>query len=212
MKTKVKEIPKDNYIIDDILVECKAGIITQTDIQRSINNYLETLYNPNEIYNNKPMLFNGLLEYIYKHNIKHLLQYNETNNNYNWEFLNDVFINIYLNLCYSFNYLPMVSTFVYHMVHINIQYIYTIKNGLYSNGEKVISNANEYIKEWLEYCDSDLFNHIAQNNSVGGMFVAKVRGYSDQPAPAAAITVNLTPNIDEKQLKNIAAMLPNTDN
>ena len=212
MKTKVKEIPKENYIIDDILVECKAGIITQTDIQRSINNYLETLYKPEEIYNNKPMLFNGLLEYIYKHNIKHLLQYNETNNNYNWEFLNDVFINIYLNLCYSFNYLPMVSTYVYHLVHINIQYIYTIKNGLYSNGDKVISKANEYIKEWLEYCDSDLFNHIAQNNSVGGMFVAKVRGYSDTPSPAAAITVNLTPNIDEKQLKSIAAMLPNTDN
>ena len=211
MKTKIKEIPKNSYEIDDILVSCKAGVITSKDIQISINNYLETLYNPNEIYNNKPMLFNGLLEYIYKHNIKHLLQYNETNNNYNWEFLNDVFINIYLNLCYSFNYLPMVSTFVYHMVHINIQYIYTIKNGLYSNGEKVISNANEYIKEWLEYCDSDLFNHIAQNNSVGGMFVAKVRGYSDQPTPAAAITVNLTPNIDEKQLKSIAAMLPNTD-
>lgn len=211
MKTKIKEIPKNNYEIDSILVSCKAGVITTKDIQISINNYLDTLYKPEEIYNNKPMLFNGLLEYIYRHNIKHLLQYNETNNNYNWEFLNDVFINIYLNLCYSFNYLPMVSTFVYHMVHINIQYIYTIKNGLYSNGEKVISNANEYIKEWLEYCDSDLFNHIAQNNSVGGMFVAKVRGYSDTPNPAAAITVNLTPNIDEKQLKSIAAMLPNTD-
>ena len=64
---------------------------------------------------------------------------------------------------------------------------------------------------WQEYCDSDLFNHIAQNNSVGGMFVAKVRGYSDTPNPAATITVNLTPNIDEKQLKTIAAMLPNTD-
>jgi len=211
MKTKIKEIPKNSYEIDNILVSCKAGVITTKDIQISINNYMDTLYKPEEIYNNKPMLFNGLLEYIYKHSIKHLLQYNETNNNYNWEFLNDVFINIYLNLCYSFNYLPMVSTFVYHMVHINIQYIYTIKNGLYSNGEKVISNANEYIKEWLEYCDSDLFNHIAQNNSVGGMFVAKVRGYSDQPNPAAAITVNLTPNIDEKQLKTIAAMLPNTD-
>ena len=125
MKTKIKEIPKENYIIDDILVECKAGIITQTDIQRSINNYLETLYNPNEIYNNKPMLFNGLLEYIYKHNIKHLLQYNETNNNYDWKFLNDIFINIYINLCYSFGYIPMLSTFIYHVLHININYIFT---------------------------------------------------------------------------------------
>lgn len=64
---------------------------------------------------------------------------------------------------------------------------------------------------WQEYCDSDLFNHIAQNNSVGGMFVAKVRGYSDAPQTAPQITVNLTPNIDAKQLSNIAAMLPETD-
>ena len=64
---------------------------------------------------------------------------------------------------------------------------------------------------WQEYCDSDLFNHIAQNNSVGGMFVAKVRGYSDTPQTAPAISINFTPNIDEKQLKTIAAMLPKTD-
>lgn len=211
MKTKVKEIPKENYIIDDILAECKAGIITQTDIQRSINNYLETLYNPNEIYNNKPMLFNGLLEYIYKHNIKHLLQYNETNNNYDWKLLNDIFINIYINLCYSFGYIPMLSTFIYHVLHIDLTYIYNIKDGIRLDGSKVINNSSNYIKMWQQYCDSDLFNHIAQTNSVGGMFVAKVRGYSDQPNPGTAITVNLTPNIDEKQLKSIAAMLPETD-
>ena len=211
MKTKIKEIPKNSYEIDDILVSCKAGVITSKDIQISINNYLETLYNPNEIYNNKPMLFNGLLEYIYKHNIKHLLQYNETNNNYDWKLLNDVFINIYINLCYSFGYIPMLSTFIYHVLHIDLTYIYNIKDGIRLDGSKVINNSSNYIKMWQQYCDSDLFNHIAQTNSVGGMFVAKVRGYSDQPTPAAAITVNLTPKIDEKQLKSIAAMLPETD-
>lgn len=211
MKTKVKEMPKDNYIIDDILVECKAGIITQTDIQRSINNYLETLYKPEEIYNNKPMLFNGLLEYIYKHNIKHLLQYNETNNNYDWKLLNDIFINIYINLCYSFGYIPMLSTFIYHVLHIDLTYIYNIKDGIRLDGSKVINNSSNYIKMWQQYCDSDLFNHIAQTNSVGGMFVAKVRGYSDTPQVSPAITVNLTPNIDAKQLTAIAAELPKTD-
>ena len=97
------------------------------------------------------------------------------------------------------------------MVHINIQYIYTIKDGIRIDGSKVINKSNEYIKIWLEYCDADLFNHIAQNNSVGGMFVAKVRGYSDTPQTAPAISINFTPNIDEKQLKSIAAMIPNTD-
>ena len=105
----------------------------------------------------------------------------------------------------------MVSTFILHLVHANISYAYTIKSGIRCDGSKVTSKITNYLKIWSEYSDSDLFNHIAQNNSVGGMFVAKVRGYSDQPNPAAAITVNLTPNIDEKQLKSIAATLPETD-
>ena len=42
------------------------------------------------------------------------------------------------------------------------------------DGSKVINNSSNYIKMWQQYCDSDLFNHIAQTNSVGGMFVAKV--------------------------------------
>ena len=105
----------------------------------------------------------------------------------------------------------MLSTFIYHVLHIDLTYIYNIKDGIRLDGSKVINNSSNYIKMWQQYCDSDLFNHIAQTNSVGGMFVAKVRGYSDQPTPAAAITVNLTPNIDEKQLKSIAAMIPNTD-
>ena len=209
MKAKIKEMPKQNYDIDDILVSCKAGIITSKDIQISINNYLDTLYNPNEIYNNKPMLFNGLLEYIYRHNIKALMP--KDLYSYDWDLLNDIFINIYINLCYTFGYIPMVSTFILHLVHANISYAYTIKSGIRCDGSKVSTKVTNYLKIWSEYSDSDLFNHIAQNNSVGGMFVAKVRGYSDTPQAAPQITVSLTPNIDEKQLKAVAAMLPNTD-
>ena len=64
---------------------------------------------------------------------------------------------------------------------------------------------------WQQYCDSDLFNHIAQTNSVGGMFVAKVRGYSDTPQQTPQITVNLSPMIDAKQLQTIAAEMPKND-
>ena len=105
----------------------------------------------------------------------------------------------------------MVSTFILHLVHANISYAYTIKSGIRCDGSKVTTKVTNYLKIWSEYSDSDLFNHIAQNNSVGGMFVAKVRGYSDTPQVTPAITVNLTPNIDAKQLSNIAAMLPETD-
>ena len=211
MKSKVIDIRKTDTEIDEILIDCDMGIVTKKDIEISIKSYTDSLHNPDDIYNNKPMIFNGLLEYIYRHNIKTLIPKNTVR--YNWELLDDIFVNIYINLCYMFNYVPMVSTFCNHLVHIDVSYIYSIKDGIRLNdGVRVTDSIVKYIKNWLSYCDGDLFNHIAQNNSVGGMFVAKVRGYSDTPQVAPAITVNLTPNIDEKQLKTIAAMLPNTDN
>lgn len=210
MKNSVINTSVNHTEIDEILVTCKAGIISQKDIQMSIDNYVSRLHNADDIYNNKPMLFNGLLEYIYKHNIKHLIP--DDTVRYNWELLDDIFINIYINLCYSFNYIPMVSTYCNHMVHIDVSYIYSIKDGIrLSDGNRVTDNIVKYIKRWISFCDSDLFNHIAQNNSVGGMFVAKVRGYSDTPTQPPAITVNLNPQIDAKQLQAIAAMLPETD-
>ena len=210
MKSKVMDIRKTDTEIDEILIDCDVGIVTKKDIEISVKAYTDSLHNPDDIYNNKPMIFNGLLEYIYRHNIKRLIP--ENCYSYDWDLLNDIFINIYINLCYTFGYIPMVSTFILHLVHANISYAYTIKSGIRCDGSKVTSKVTNYLKIWSEYSDSDLFNHIAQNNSVGGMFVAKVRGYSDTPSPSPAMVVNLTPNIDEKQLKSIAAMLPNTDN
>lgn len=189
---------------EDILINCKAGIITTGDIQRSINNYLDSLHDPSDIYNNKPMLFNGLLEYIYRHNIRHLIPDNLYT--YDWDLLNDIFINIYINLCYTFNYIPMVSTYILHLVHANISYIYTIKDGIRCDNSKVNTKITNYLKIWSEYSDSDLFNHIAQNNSVGGMFVAKVRGYTDQPQITPAVQITLAPTIDTKQLEAAAAL------
>ena len=189
---------------EDILISCKAGVITTGDIQRSIDNYLDSLHDPSDIYNNKPMLFNGLLEYIYRHNIKHLIPDNLYT--YDWDLLNDIFINIYINLCYTFNYIPMVSTYILHLVHANISYIYTIKDGIRCDNSKVNTKITNYLKIWSEYSDSDLFNHIAQNNSVGGMFVAKVRGYTDQPQITPAVQITLAPTIDAKQLEAAAAL------
>ena len=45
-----------------------------------------------------------------------------------------------------------------------------------------------------------MFAHVAQTGSVGGMFVLKVKGFSDQPQQQPQIQVNISPAIDEKQL------------
>lgn len=199
--------------IDDVLIDCERGVLTVSDIQNTIDEYLDSLRNPDDIYSNKPMIFNGLLELIYRRNIKRVLP-NTYNNDY--ELLDDIFRNIYLYLCYMFNYVPNISTFCNHLVHIDISNCYNINNGFYrKDGSKVNNNTYSIYKNWEQICNGDLFGHIAQTGSVGGIFVAKVKGFSDQPQPGPQITVNLAPGIEEKQLARLAASvvpgLPESD-
>lgn len=191
--------------IDDVLIDCERGIISASDIQTTIEEFLDTLRNPDDIYSNKPMIFNGLLEYIYKRNVKRILP-NTYNNDY--ELLDDIFRNIYLYLCYMFNYVPNISTFCNHLCHIDMNNIYNIKTGFnIIDGSKVNINSMRICKNWDSICNGDLFGHIAQTGSVGGIFVAKVKGFSDQPQPGPAVTVNLAPGIEEKQLARLAAAI-----
>ena len=189
---------------EEILVSCEAGIITSSDIQRSINEYLAKLHDPNDIYGNKPMLFNGLLEFIYVRNLQRIFTIDRYND---YMLLDTIFNRIYLNLCYSFSYVPMVTVFCNHLIHLDIANIYTIKDGLRvnNNSNREYNNKlNLLISKWLSVCDSDLFTHIAHTGSIGGMFLAKVKGYSDQPQQSITIALE-TPRIDEKQLTRLAA-------
>ena len=100
----------------------------------------------------------------------------------------------------------MVTTYTSHLIHVDISYIYTIKNGLrLDNDSNREYNIKLYslVSKWLTVCDSDLFNHITQTGSIGGMFLAKVKGYSDQPQQQINIAIE-TPRIDEKQLARLA--------
>lgn len=86
--------------------------------------------------------------------------------------------------------------------------IYNIKTGFnIVDGSKVNMSHIAICKKWDAICNGDLFGHIAQTGSVGGIFVAKVKGFSDQPQPGPAITFNLVPGIEEKQLARLAASI-----
>lgn len=194
----------EDATIEGILVSSSKGIITTTDIQRSIYEYMQKLHDPELLYSNKPLVFNGLLEHIYSKNIKPLLPDTIFNN---YQLLDDIFTNVYINLCYSFSYVPLVTVFTNHLVHIDISNIYSIKDGIRFNNQGNDNN-NYYLYKlclkWLSICDSDLFTHIAHTGSIGGMFLAKVKGYSDQPQNSVQITIQ-TPRIDEKQIEALAA-------
>ena len=118
-----------------------------------------------------------------------------------------IFTNVYINLCYSFSYVPLLTVFTNHLVHIDISNIYSIKDGIRFNNQGNDNN-NYYLYKlclkWLSICDSDLFTHIAHTGSIGGMFLAKVKGYSDQPQNSVQITIQ-APRIDEKQIEALAA-------
>jgi hypothetical protein len=165
---------------------------------------MERLHDPEVLYCNKPLVFNGLLEHIYSKNIKPLLP---DSTYIDYLLLDTIFNSIYLNLCYTFGYVPMVTVFTNHLVHIDITYIYNIKDGVRLNNEsnsKYNIQLYNLITKWLSICDSDLFSHIAHTGSIGGMFLAKVKGYSDQPQNSVQITIQ-TPRIDEKQISALAA-------
>ena len=99
------------------------------------------------------------------------------------------------------------------MVNIDYSLFYDIKNGEYrSTNDNVSLNTSQIIKKWINICNGELIDNVMHTGNVGGIFVAKTRGFTDTPQTAPQITVNLTPNIDAKQLTAIAAELPNTDN
>lgn len=199
--------------VEDIIATSKEKkILTRKELQSCVNMFLSTLKNPDDIYNNKPMLFNGLLEFIYRHKIKYIIP---DTIEYDWKLLDELFDNVYIYLCYIFGYVPFLTTFTSHLVKIDVKYIYNIKTGIrQTDDRKVNPNTVRYIQKWLNICDTDLFNHVLQNNSVGGMFVAKVRGYSDQPQNISVSISAETPKIDLKQISTIAktGITPPIDN
>lgn len=208
MKSKVMDIRKTDTEMDEILIDCKQGIITQKDIERSIEEYTSSLPDPEVLYINGHKSFNNLLLYIYRHNIKSILP-NTYRHDYN--LLDDIFKNIYIPLTYRYNRIASINNYCL-LVNIDYSLFYDIKNGEYrSTNDNVSLNTSQIIKNWISMCNGELIDNVMHTGNVGGIFVAKTRGFTDTPQSAPAITVNFTPNIDEKQLKTIAAMLPNTD-
>ena len=208
MKSKAMDIRKTDTELDEILIDCKQGIITTKDIETSISEFENTLSDPEVLYINGHKSFNGLLMYIYRHNIKSILP---NTYNHDYKLLDDIFNLIYLPLTYRYNRIASINNYCI-LVNIDYSLFYDIKNGEYrSTNDKVTINTSQIIKNWINKCNGELIDNVMHTGNVGGIFVAKTRGFSDTPAAAPAITVNLNPQIDAKQLQAIAAMLPEED-
>ena len=187
-------------MIDDVLVKNKFGVITRKDIEIAIDEYQSTLRNPDELYNSKSMVFNGLLKYIYNNNIIHIIPKQYKND---YILLDSIFNNIYINLCYTFNRVPSITNFTL-LVNIDVGNIYNIRNGRLNNGYKVNNTTYSIVKRWNDRCISDLVDNITHTNSIGCIFRAKTIGFSEQQNINISVAPTNVPALDVNQLEQIA--------
>ena len=199
---------KDN-IVDNVILEYNDIVITEYELEKYINQYIQTLNNPDDIYKNHKT-FNGLLLYLYNHMIKYVLPNSYAND---YELLDNIFMNIYKPLCYRYSHIMSINNFCI-LINLNYAYFYDLKSGTYVNGSIVNNKHKDIIEKWINICNSELMEEITHRNSIGSMFLAKVHGFREDNTTNINITVN-TPMINEKQLQNIAAAavpeLPDSD-
>ena len=191
---------KDN-VIDNVILEYDNIVITEYELEKHINNYIDTLNNPDDIYNKSTKAFNGLLLYLYKHLIKYILP---NTYNYNYELLDIIFREIYVNLSYRYNRTCSINLFCI-LVGIDYNYFYDIKTGTYKNTGIIVNPNNvNIIKNWINYCNSELIEDVVTTNGIGSMFRAKVHGFREDNTTNVSITVNL-PQVSESQLQKLAS-------
>lgn len=162
-------------IKDNVMLAYNGIEIYKTDIDILCDEYINSLSNPDMIY--KSAVFNGLLDYIYKHSLKDILG-NKVKNDY--QLLNNIFYNIYLPICYKYNKTPTILQFSV-LADIDNTTLSDIKSGIYrTDGTRVNQTTSQIVKKWYSVCESALLGKAIDESSIGGMFALKAcYGYRD---------------------------------
>lgn len=191
---------KDN-IIDNVILEYNDIVITEYELEKHINNYIDTLNNPDDIYNKSTKAFNGLLLYLYRNLIRYIIP-DTWNNDYN--LYNDIFYKLYIPLSYRYNRVCSINLFCI-LIGVDYNYFYDIKTGTYKNTGIIVNPNNvNIIKNWINFCNSELIEDVVTTNGIGSMFRAKVHGFREDNNTSVNITIN-TPQLNETQLQKLAA-------
>lgn len=171
---------KDNVLISENGLE-----VYQSEIDVLCDEYIESLPDPSMIH--KTATFAGLLNYLYKNKIKHIIDTDKTNNyinqyNNNYVLLDGIF-NIYVDICSKYGFTPTILQFTAEFVKINNANISDIRQGKYRNkGVKVNPLTTQIIKGWYDTCEARLSSRTIEDNSIGSMFTLKAKyGWTEQP-------------------------------
>lgn len=177
--------------------------VYESDIQVLCDEYIESLPNADMIY--KTAVYNGLLDYIYKHLLCNVITNDNgiTKSSYDYYMLDNIFYNIYMPLCSRYDKTPTVLQFTSTLCHIDNRNISDIKNGVYrSNGAKVNPVSKRTVEKWYQSCESALYNRAIECNSIGAIFGLKsAHGWKE----ATTLTIEQSAALPHETPEQIAA-------
>ena len=153
--------------MDNTVLTYNGIELYQSEIDILCDEYINTLHDPNMIY--KSTVFSGLLNYIYKNKLRYIIP-NTYNNDYN--LLNDIFYNVYIDLCTKYNIVPSIIQFV-ALCHIDRTSLTEIKSGIYRDGSRVKQSTSDTVQKWFDTCESMLLSKASNESSIGSIFALK---------------------------------------
>lgn len=165
-----------------ILAQYKELKVYESDIQILEEQYINSLPDKDDIYN--VSCFRGLLTYINRRLIKNIVTYDIDNYNIlDFSVIESVFYNIYIPLCSKYHKTPTLQTFFTTIVNIGYRYIlHVLEQREYTKLKDYESNNNRYtaLTKMQDICISGTLDKVQEQNSIGGIFIAKsVYGIND---------------------------------
>lgn len=159
-------------------VKTEEGIeVYIDDMYMYADQYINTLHDPESIYNSIGNTFTGMIKYI----------------NRNMNFTKDIYADInilnniweiYTDLVYKYNQKPTIEEYCL-LVGISRETLYSWMRGEYRNSdicEKFGSSRSDTIKKWQEECKLGRYKSAASGN-VGGIFLCKAVDGMVETAP-----------------------------
>lgn len=186
---------KDNTVISECGIE-----VYENRIMELADEYIDTLRNPDDIYNSTGHTFTGLVKYI---NRKYLRDYKEIISA-DINILNDIW-ELYVELVYKYNQKPIIEEYCL-LIGISRETLYTWMRGEYRNTdicEKLGSSRSDTIKKWSEECKIGRYKSAASGN-VGGIFLCKAVDGMVETAPVQIENQAQRQSLEEIQAKYIA--------
>jgi hypothetical protein len=67
------------------------------------------------------------------------------------------------------------------------------------------------VQKWIAICNGELIDNVTHTGNIGAMFVAKTRGFREEPQTVVMIDTH-APRIDAKQISDVIGKLPELPN